>query len=81
MESIVTALLSLTFSGGPHAVSAILLLFIVIILIDRRRLLENIAKKEARLDEIVEDYYKGNMTLAEAMTSLKSVLFEIKMKL
>ena len=81
MESLVSTLLSLSFSGGPHAVSAILLLFIVIILIDRKRLLDTISKKEARLDEIVEDYYKGNMTLAEAMTSLKAVLFEIKMKL
>lgn len=81
MESLVGNLLSVVLSGGPHAISACLFLFIIMLLFDRKRLLDTIAKKDARIDGVVTDYYKGNLTLAEAMTSLKNVLFELKMKI
>lgn len=81
MDPILGNLLSMLLSGGPHAISAILVLFVILLLIDRRRLLAEIVRKEDRIDKIVDDYYKGNVTLAEAMNSLKNVLFEIKTKI
>ena len=40
-----------------------------------------IEKKDEKLEKIVDDYYKGNITLSDALTSLKIVLYEIKAKL
>jgi hypothetical protein len=68
VDPFISNLLSLVLSGGPHAISATLLLFIILLLFDRRRLL-------------ADDYYTGNVTLAEAMNSLKNVLFEIRNKI
>ncbi len=77
----VTDLLSLAKlieTGGPSAIIALLLLAILGLYMDRRRLLKEITHKDDKIDKIVEDYYKGNLTLSEALNSLKSVLFEIK---
>jgi len=67
--------------GGPEAMIAILVVFVVLLLLDRRRLLAEIKQKDAKVEKIVDEYYKGNLTLTEALTSLKLVLFEIKGKL
>lgn len=81
MDGIISSLLGLLLSGSPHAISAILILFIVLLLFDRRRLIDEIAKKEEKIDHIIDDYYKGNVTLADALNSLKSVLSEIRSKI
>jgi hypothetical protein len=78
VDSIISNLVGMLLSGGPHAISAVLLLCMIGLLIDRRRLIADLAKKEDKLDKIIEDYYRGNMTLADAMNSLKNVLFEIR---
>jgi len=81
VDGIISSLLGLLLSGSPHAISAILILFIVLLLFDRRRLIDEIAKKEEKIDHIIDDYYKGNVTLADALNSLKSVLSEIRSKI
>jgi hypothetical protein len=81
VDPFISNLLSLVLSGGPHAISATLLLFIILLLFDRRRLLADLAKKDDKIDKIIDDYYTGNVTLAEAMNSLKNVLFEIRNKI
>ena len=73
-------LITLLTQGGPSAILAILVLIIVVLIFDRRRLLSEITKKDEKIDKIVDDYYKGNLTLSEALNSLKSVLYEIKGK-
>lgn len=40
-----------------------------------------IKEKEGKIDKIVDDYHKGNLTIAEAMNSLRHVLTEIKGRL
>lgn len=81
MEAIFTTLIGVLLGGGPPAIIAILLLVIVLLLLDRRRLLADIQRKDDKIDSIVDDYYKGNLTLSEALNSLKIVLYEIKIKL
>ena len=48
---------------------------------DRIRLIKELEKKEAKLDKVIDDYYKGNISLTEALNGLKIVLAEIKGKL
>jgi FtsZ-interacting cell division protein ZipA len=67
-------------NGGPHGIIVILALVIGGMWFERQRLIKENAKKDDRLDKIIDDYYKGNLTLSEALNSLKAVLFEIKDK-
>ena len=60
---------------------AVLSLVIGMLILDRKRLTNEISKKDERLNKIVDEYYKGNITLAEALNSLKLVLYEIKLKI
>jgi hypothetical protein len=80
MDNTISVLLAPLLNGGP-AVIAALMLFVLALLWDRRRLQAEIKEKEAKIDKIVDDYHKGNLTIAEAMNSLKYVLAEIKGKL
>ena len=64
--------------GGPEMI-AVLAFVIFLLLLDRKRLTNEITKKDERLGKIVDEYYKGNITLAEALNSLKLVLYEIKL--
>lgn len=85
LGSLITAimaspLLAAILSGGP-AIMSILLLIIAALLWDRSRLIKVIEKKDEKIDRIVDDYYKGNITLTEALNSLRTVLYEIKTKI
>jgi hypothetical protein len=68
-------------NGGNQGIISMLLVVIALLLFDRHRLNKEIGKKDDKLESIIDDYYKGNLTLAEALNSLKFVLFEIKTKL
>ncbi len=81
MDAIIEKLLLALFNGGPQAIIAVLLMVIIGLFLERRRLLAELIKKDEKIDKIIDDYYKGNMTLTEALNSLKSVLYEIKSKL
>jgi predicted HTH domain antitoxin len=81
MEDIIKMLITATINGGPGAIVGLLLAFIVILLWDRRNLVAKIDQKEAKLEKIIDDYYKGNVTLTEALNNLRIVLAEIKGKL
>lgn len=65
-------------AGGPQAIIAILILIIAGLLYDRHGRLEEIKSKDAKLDKIITDYFTGSMTLAEALNSLKIVLYELR---
>lgn len=77
----VTTVITLLAGGGPKAVGGVLVLVVALLLLDRKRVIADLAKKEARVEKIVEKYYKGNVTLTEALNGVKSVLAEIKFKL
>lgn len=81
MVELFSGIIGAIMGGGPEAMIAILVVFVVLLLLDRRRLLAEIKQKDAKVEKIVDEYYKGNLTLTEALTSLKLVLFEIKGKL
>lgn len=80
MDNILSIIMNTILHGGPEMV-AVLSLVIGLLLLDRKRLTNEIAKKDDRLNKIVDEYYKGNITLAEALNSLKLVLYEIKLKI
>ena len=83
MDKIIELIVSALFGGGPPELLIIagLLIAVSALLMDRRRLLVEIKKKDDKIDKIIDDYYQGNMTLSEALNSLKSVLYEIKGKI
>jgi hypothetical protein len=81
MDAITEKLVAALFEGGPSAIIAILVIGIVFLYYERRRLLGEVTKKDAKIEKIIDDYYKGNLSLSDALTSLKIVLYEIKAKL
>lgn len=81
MSGVIEPLIQRVFSGGPEAIIAVLMLGIVLLLFERKRLLDQLSKKEEKMEKIVDDYYRGNITLSEALNNLKGVLYEIKGKI
>jgi hypothetical protein len=77
-ENIIAKLVEAMLGGGPQAFVAILAVIIALLLWERRRLLGDISKKDEKIEKIIDDYYKGNLSLSEALTHLKLVLYEIK---
>lgn len=83
MDDIVGTLLKL-FTEGKSAADVLPIIMGVIIMFllnERKALVAENKKKEEKIDKIVDDYYRGNLTLTEALNSLKLVLFEIKGKI
>lgn len=82
MDGVIGSILNIITSGnGAQAVPIIMGLIIWYLLDERKKLLAEIEKKDERIDKIVDDYHRGNLTLTEALNSLKLVLFEIKGKI
>lgn len=71
-------ILAMLLRGGPEVVAALLLVIVAFLLIERWRLLKEIRRRDEKMEEIVDDYYRGNITLSEVLASLKLVLHEIK---
>lgn len=81
LEALVNFLLTKLFSGGPESLLAVAIAIIFWLVFDRQQLQKRLEKKDEKIDQIIDDYHKGNITLADALTSLKIVLFEIRAKL
>lgn len=81
MDTLIEKLVLSVFGGGPQAIVAILIIFIILLCMDRRRLLDEINKKDEKIEKIIDDYHKGNISLTEALVSLRLVLYEIKSQL
>lgn len=81
MDSLVEGIFQKLMAGGPGAVIASLLLVIVVLIWQIKQLQTTITKKDEKLEKIIDDYYKGNMTVADALNSLKSLLYEIRGRL
>jgi hypothetical protein len=80
-DSIASGLLATLVAGGTSGVISLLLLIITGLLWDRRRVFSDNAKKDAKLDAMIDNYYKSNMALGEALNSIKIVLAEISARL
>jgi len=74
-------LLATLVAGGTSGVIALLLLIITGLLWDRRRVFADNAKKDAKLDAMIDNYYKSNLAVGDALNSIKVVLAEISAKL
>lgn len=81
MDDIAKMMLEAVQNGGPNAIIMLLLAFIGILIWDRKRLVAEIEKKDTKLEKIIDDYYRGHLTITEALNGLKVVLAEIKGKL
>ncbi len=85
MENLLASLMSLLNSGkaldGQSIIPIIMGLIIWHLLQERKKLVADSEKKDERLEKIIDDYHKGNLTLTEAFHSLRLVLVEIKSKI
>ena len=84
MDSVLDTLIqisSILGEGGFQGIIILLLAMIGGLIWDRQRLLKSLDKKEEKIEKIIEDYHKGNLTLSEALNNVRIVLFEIKGKL
>lgn len=66
---------------GPNGVIALLVAIIVGLMVERKRLVVEISKKDDRIGSIIDEYHNGNLTLSDALNSLKMVLYEIKVNI
>ena len=80
-DSTIANLLALITSGGASGVIALLMLVVAGLLWDRRRIFMDNAKKDEKLDALVESHYKSNMAVSDALNNIKIVLAEISVKL
>lgn len=80
VSSVLTVLGNIV-NGGPHAIILILMLIITALLWYIKRLQTEVDRKDTKIEKIVNDYYEGNLTLAGALDSLKTVLYEIKARM
>jgi len=83
VDNVIGAILSIITNGknGVQAIPIIMGLIIWHLLEERKKMLADIEKKDKRIDSIIDDYHNGNLTLTEALNSLKLVLYEIKGRL
>jgi len=80
-DTAIPNLLATLIAGGTSGVIALLLLIITGLLWDRRRVFSDNAKKDAKLDAMIDNYYKSNLAVGDALNSIKVVLAEISVKL
>jgi hypothetical protein len=80
-DSTIQNLIATLLAGGPAGVIALLMLVIAGLLWDRRRVFIDNAKKDQKLDVMIENYYKSSISVGDALSSIKIVLAEISAKL
>jgi hypothetical protein len=80
-DSSILSLVNILISGGASGVIALLILVVAGLLWDRRRVFMDNAKKDMKLDNLMENHYKSNLAVSEALNSIKIVLAEISVKL
>lgn len=81
IDAILARAFEALFNGGHSAVIALLSIFAALLIFERRRLLKEIERKDDKIDTIMSDYYKGNLTVTEALNSIKLALYEIRLKI
>lgn len=81
MGDIIKSVFDMIAKGGDGALTAILLGAIGFLGWYCWRLTKQLEKKDEKIYKILDDYSKNNITITEAMNSLKMVLIEIKSKL
>lgn len=81
MEDIISSLISTITKGGEGSLIAVLIIVIAALGWYCYRLMKQLEKKDEKIYKIIDDYSKNNLTITEAMNSLKMVLIEIKAKI
>lgn len=81
MGDIITAVIKLIAQGDSAALIGVLLVIIIGMGWLVYKLFKQNEKKDEKIYKIIDDYAKNNITMAEAMNSIKVVLVEIKAKL
>jgi ABC-type antimicrobial peptide transport system permease subunit len=81
MGDMITAVIQLIAKGDSAALIGVLLVLIIGMGWLIYRLVKQNEKKDEKIYKIIDDYAKNNITMAEAMNSIKVVLVEIKAKL
>jgi hypothetical protein len=92
MDTVIATLMNSLLDGGNRAVTALLLFICYGLWADRSRLMLSLEQadketirimdlKDAKADEVVENYFKSALATAEALSSLKMFLSEINIRL
>jgi hypothetical protein len=79
LEQFLPQLLNTLLGGGGQAVVAVLVITIIGLVTDRKRMIADLKAKEARIDRMIDDYYKANIQVSEALASIKQLL-ELRLK-
>jgi hypothetical protein len=73
LERLIGQILDVMFGGG-QAVVAILLIAIIGLVVDRKRMILEIRQREARTEKLIEDYYQSNMQVRQLLVSIRQML-------
>jgi hypothetical protein len=79
LEQFLPQLLNTLLGGGGQAVVAVLVISIIGLVADRKRMIADLKDKESRIDRMIDDYYKANIQVSEALSSIKQLL-ELRLK-
>jgi 20S proteasome alpha/beta subunit len=74
MEQFLPQLVAVLLGGSGQAVIAVLLIAITGLVTDRRRLLNDIKAKEARIDQMIDNYYRATSSMSEALAGVRQYL-------
>jgi hypothetical protein len=74
LEQFLPQLLNTLLGGGGQAVVAVLVITIIGLVADRKRMIADLKAKETRIDRMIDDYYKANIQVSEALASIKQLL-------
>ena len=81
MGDAIKTLLTLIAKGEAGALTAVLLAIVIGLSWLVYKLYKQNEKKDEKIYKIIDEYSKNNITITEALNSLKMVLIEIKAKL
>ena len=79
MDQLLSQTITILLGGGTQAVVAVLVMAVIGLLADRRRMMAEIRAKDARAERRIDDYYKANIQVSEALASIKQ-LIELRLK-
>jgi hypothetical protein len=74
LDQLSQQLISVLLGGGGQAVVAVLIITIIGLITDRKRIIADLKAKEIKIDRMIDDYYKANIQVSEALASIKQLL-------
>ena len=81
IDSIISHVLTALTTGGIGAQIAIFVAIIAFLVWERNNLNKKLAKKEEKLEKVIQEYYESSEAIASALNSIKLALTKLGNKI